>query len=71
MGTAANTVSVYAVRIGQTGFQGLVGGANAGVRVQPVGTVQDKDAERFRVKWYAGTALYTTVAVARLRGIKN
>jgi hypothetical protein len=70
-GAATNTVSVYAVRIGQGGFQGLFGGPSAGIRVQPVGTVQDKDAERYRVKWYAGTALYSTLSVARLKGIKN
>jgi hypothetical protein len=67
-----NTCSIYAVRFNETdGLHGIYGGASAGIRVQPIGTIQNKDAERFRLKWYCGTALKSTRSLARLRGVAN
>lgn len=64
--------SVYAMRMNELdGLHGLSGGAAAGIRVEPVGTVQNKDAVRTRVKWYCGLALKSTLSLARLRGITN
>lgn len=63
--------SVYAVNIGPAGFQGLYGGPEAGIRIEPIGPVQNKDATRTRVKWYCGTALYGSLAVARLEGVTD
>jgi hypothetical protein len=39
--------------------------------VEPIGTVQNKDAFRWRVKWYAGLALKSTRSASRLVGITN
>jgi hypothetical protein len=33
--------------------------------------VQNKDAQRIRVKWYCGLALKSTKSLARLSGITN
>jgi hypothetical protein len=71
-GTATNTCSIYAVRFNEAdGVHGIFGGAAAGIRVQPIGTLQSKDAERYRLKWYVGTALKSTRSLARLKGVAN
>lgn len=72
-GTAVDsTTSVYAVRLNEVdGLHGLWGGANAGIRVEAVGTVQNKDADRIRLKWYCGLALKSSKSLARLKGVTN
>lgn len=64
--------SVYAVRANELdGLHGLYGGSDAGIRVEAVGTVQNKDAVRTRLKWYCGMALKSTKSLARLSGVTN
>jgi hypothetical protein len=64
--------SVYAVRANELdGLHGLYGGDAAGIRVESIGTVQNKDATRTRVKWYTGLALKSTKSLARLSGLTN
>ncbi len=71
-GTATDTCSIYAVRFNEAdGVHGIFGGPAAGIRVQPIGTLQNKDAERYRMKWYCGTALKSTRSLARLKGVAN
>jgi hypothetical protein len=71
-GTNTDTCSVYAVRLNEVdGLHGLYGGSNAGIRVEAVGTVQNKDADRLRLKWYCGLALKSTQSLARLDGVTN
>lgn len=70
--SVGNTCSVYAVRANELdGLHGLYGGDAAGIRVESIGTVQNKDAIRTRVKWYCGMALKSTKSLARLKGITN
>jgi len=72
MGSNDETTSVYALRLNEAdGFHGIVGNNMAGIAVEDIGTIQNKDAVRFRVKWYVGTALKATHSIARLRGITN
>ena len=47
----------------------IYGGDNAGIVVEEIGTVQNKDATRTRVKWYVGTALKATYALATLKNV--
>lgn len=72
-GTATGiTTSVYAMRLNEAdGFHGLFGGAAAGIRLEEIGLLETKDASRWRVKWYCGTALKATHAIARLKGVTN
>lgn len=71
-GSSNVTTSIYAVRLNEVdGFHGIYGGGSAGIQVEDIGTVQTKDANRFRMKWYVGTALKATHAVARLKGLTN
>jgi len=72
LGTGVGLCSVYAVRANELdGLHGLWGGESAGIRVESVGTVQNKDATRTRLKWYCGLALKSTKSVARLAGVTN
>lgn len=71
-GTNLDTTSVYALRLNELdGLHGLWGGDNAGIVVENVGTVQNKDATRIRLKWYCGLALKSTRSIARLKGVTN
>lgn len=72
VGSNSNTCSIYAVRANEAdGLHGLYGGSTAGLRIEDIGTVQNKDATRMRVKWYCGLALKSTKSLARLSGITN
>lgn len=71
-GTAPNTCSIYALRLNEVdGLHGLYGGESAGIRVEDIGTVQNKDATRTRLKWYCGLALKSTVSLAAVVGVTN
>lgn len=71
-GSSSVTCSVYAVRLNELdGLHGIYGGPSAGIRVEEVGTVQNKDAWRVRLKWYTGLALKSTQSLARLKGVTN
>lgn len=71
-GTTANTCSIYAVRLNELdGLHGLYGGDSAGLVVENIGTVQNKDAVRIRLKWYCGLALKSTRSLAAIRGVTN
>lgn len=64
--------SVYAARFNELdGLHGIYGGSAAGIRVEDVGTVQNKDATRTRLKWYCGLALKSTKSLARLEAVTN
>lgn len=71
-GSATATTSIYAVRFNEAdGLHGIVGGEAAGIHLEDVGTVQNKDASRTRLKWYCGLALKSTRSLARIKGITN
>lgn len=71
-GSSSVCCSVYAVRLNELdGLHGIYGGPSAGIRVEEVGTVQNKDAWRVRLKWYCGLALKSTQSLARLKGVTN
>ncbi|PQI11195.1 major capsid protein [Acinetobacter baumannii] len=71
-GTNSKTTSIYAGRLNEVdGLHGLYGGGNAGIVVEDIGTVQNKDATRTRIKWYCGLALKSTRSIAAIRGVTN
>lgn len=70
--TTGATTSVYAARMNEVdGLHGIYGGSNAGFVFEDIGTVQNKDAQRYRVKWYTSLVLKSTQSLARLKGITN
>ena len=67
-----DTCSIYAARLNEVdGLHAIYGGESAGIVVEDIGTVQNKDAWRTRVKWYCGTALKSTKSLARLSSVTN
>lgn len=71
-GSSSVTCSIYALRLNEAdGLHGIYGGTAAGIRIEDIGTVQNKDATRTRVKWYVGLALKSTKSLARLKGVTN
>lgn len=68
-GTSRDSSSVYAVKFGEEGVSGLTG--PSGLQVERVGSLETKDATRTRVKWYVAVALFSTVKLAKLTGIRN
>ena len=71
-GTETAACSIYAASLNEVdGLHGIYGGDTAGVVVEDIGTVQNKDATRTRLKGYCGTALKSTKSMARITGITN
>lgn len=67
-GTSNDCSSVYAIQVGEGRLAGLQGAG--GLTVERVGALETKDAVRWRVKWYVGLALFSDLAVARLKGVR-
>ncbi|MCA9821942.1 MAG: phage major capsid protein [Dehalococcoidia bacterium] len=68
VGTSNDCSTVYAVQFGEGALSGLT--APGGLTVERVGSLETKDASRIRVKWYASVALFNTVKLAKLIGIR-
>ena len=70
--SGAVTCSIYAARFNEAdGLHAIYGGESAGLVVEDIGTVQNKDANRIRVKWYCSLALKSNRSLARLQGVTN
>lgn len=67
--TGGASSSVFAIKVGADSIEGIQ--ASSGIEVEPVGHLETKDAQRFRVKWYCAVALFSTLAVAKLDGISS
>lgn len=71
-GTNLNTCSIWAARFNEVdGVHGIVGGGQAGFQMEEIGTVQNRDAFRYRMKWYVSTVLKSTRSLSQLKGITN
>lgn len=68
VGTSADCSTVYALQFGEAGLAGLT--APGGLTVERVGSLEAKDASRIRVKWYASLALFNTIKLAKLTGVR-
>ncbi len=54
----------------QHGIAGLTAANLAGIQVEDVGIMEAKDNHKWRVKWYAGLALFSAKGIASANGIK-
>ena len=71
-GSGTNLASIYAMRLNEVdGLHGIYSGATAGVTIKELGSLETKDAERTRLKWYCGLALKSTNSLARIEGVTN
>ncbi|HMS58280.1 MAG TPA: phage major capsid protein [Tepidiformaceae bacterium] len=68
VGTSSDCSTVYAMQFGSGALSGLT--APGGLTVERVGSLETKDASRIRVKWYASLALFNTVKLAKLTGVR-
>lgn len=53
------------------GLTGLMSTKAAGIDVVDVGPIENKDANRWRVRWYTAVVLKSALALARVSGINN
>ncbi|MDC9582343.1 phage major capsid protein [Xenorhabdus sp. PR6a] len=68
--TKAKKADIYCLHLSEeNGLTGLYGGDNAGIVVESIGTVQNKDATRTRVKWYCSLANKHDKAISALTGV--
>jgi HK97 family phage major capsid protein len=68
VGTSTDCSTIYAMQFGEGALSGLT--APGGLTIERVGSLETKDASRVRVKWYAGLALFNTVKLAKLTGVR-
>jgi hypothetical protein len=53
------------------GFCGLASARDMGIRIKNLGELEKKDATRYRLKWYAASALHSTLALSSAKGIND
>jgi hypothetical protein len=68
VGTSTDCSVIYAFQQGEGALVGLT--APGGLQVERVGSLETKDATRTRIKWYSSLALFNTVKLARLIGVR-
>jgi len=69
-GTTGGTCStIYTVQLGEGALCGLT--SPGGLQAEPIGSLENKDASRTRVKWYTSLALFSSVKAAALIGVKD
>ena len=67
--TGGDCSTIYAVQLGEGALSGLT---NPGfLQVEPIGSLENKDASRTRVKWYCSLALFSSVKAAALIGVQD
>ena len=67
--TGGDCSAVYAVQFGEWALCGLTSPGH--LTVEPIGSMESKDATRTRVKWYVSLALFSSVKAAALIGVKD
>ncbi len=71
-GTENAATSIFLVGLDENeGLAGLMAAGQAGIEVEDIGPVQNKDSRRYRLKWYSGLALHSELAMACAIGINN
>ncbi len=68
VGTSTDCSMIYAFRFGEGALSGLT--SPGGLLVERVGSLETKDATRTRIKWYSSLALFNTLGLARLTGVR-
>ncbi len=68
VGTSTDCTTIYAFQQGEGALSGLT--SPGGLQMERVGSLETKDATRTRIKWYASMALFNTVKLARLTGVR-
>ena len=67
--TGGTSSTIYAVQCGEGALCGLTGPGH--LQVEPIGSLESKDATRTRVKWYVSLALFSSIKAAALIGVQD
>jgi hypothetical protein len=68
--TSGGTCStIYAFQMGEGALCGLTGPGH--LTVEPIGSLETKDASRTRIKWYCSLALFSSIKAVALIGVKD
>ena len=67
--TGGTCSTIYALQVGEGALCGLTSPGH--LTVEPVGSLETKDATRTRVKWYVSLALFSSVKAAALIGAQD
>ena len=69
VGSSTDTSTIYALQFGEGAVAGLTG--PGGLQVERVGSLETKDATRTRVKWYVSLAMFNSLKLAKLTGVRD
>jgi hypothetical protein len=61
--------TIYALQMGEGGLCGL--SAPGFITVEPIGSLETKDASRNRIKWYVSLALFSSIKAGALIGAQD
>jgi len=67
--TGGDCSAIYAIQFGEWALCGLTSSGH--LTVEPIGSMESKDATRTRVKWYVSLALFSSVKAVALIGVKD
>jgi len=69
VGSSTDCSSIYVLQFGEGAACGLT--SPGGLQVERVGSLESKDAARTRVKWYCSLALFNSLKLAELIGVRD
>ena len=67
--TGGTCSTIYAMQFGEGGLCGLTSPGH--LTVEPIGSLETKDATRTRIKWYVSLGLFSSVKTAALIGVQD
>ncbi len=67
--TGGPNSTIYAMQFGEGAVCGLT--APGLITVEPIGSLETKDASRTRIKWYCSLAIFSTLKAAALIGVQD
>ena len=67
--TGGDCSTIYALQMGEGALCGLTGPGH--LTVEPIGSLETKDASRTRIKWYCSLALFSSIKAAALIGVQD
>jgi hypothetical protein len=67
--TGGSCSTIYAFQMGEGALCGLTSPGH--LTVEPIGSLETKDASRTRIKWYCSLALFSSIKAAALIGVKD
>jgi len=67
--TGGTCSTIYAIQFGEGALCGLTSPGQ--LIVEPIGSLETKDASRIRIKWYCSLALFSSIKAAALIGVQD